>query len=278
MKSPAKINLTLEILGRLPNGYHELATIFQTTDLSDEVSVQFDSDITVLKCEHPDVPTGEKNLILKAVRAVEKFVGHSIPCSITLAKVIPMGAGLGGGSSNAATMLLLLGKRFAISKPELFKIATSLGADVPFFLMGGTALASGIGEKLEPLPSLGSYHLVIVKPAVSISTAEAYAKVKQYSSGENTRIVSDLIKSNQMEKIFDHLTNDFEPIAFSMHPELVDIKKMFLEHGALAAQMSGSGSAFFAFARNENHANDLAMAVSIFGKTWVTSTGPLTNN
>jgi len=270
--SRAKINLTLEILGCRPDGFHNISTVFQAIELSDKLTFDWDTDHVSLSCNNSEVPNDESNLIIKAIRVLEKHLGFPLKLKVALEKEIPMGAGLGGGSSNAAAVLLELGRKFSIPLEKLLELATSLGADVPFLLQGGTALATGKGEMLESLPALPTLPLVIVKPSFSISTALAYSKISKYSSGEKTEKLVSLLKERKFDRIFDCLTNDFEDALFPIYSELPKLKQELLSHGALAAQMSGSGSAFFAIARDANHANQLAETASRFGKTWITQT------
>jgi len=270
--SPAKINLTLEILGRRPDGYHDLSTIFHTISFSDELFFDLNAQDFTFTCDDPAVPLGEENLVVKAVRGIETIIGHPVKGHIELRKRIPMGAGLGGGSSNAAAVLRELGHKFAIKEETLHPLAATLGADVPFFLNGKTAWGQGKGESLVPLPSLPAFPVVIVKPPFPISTALAYSKVTRYGKGEKTKKVVELIRSGKFDEIFEHLTNDFEEALFPLFPDLPKIKETFVANGARAALLSGSGSAMFAVARDESHAEELAQKVKMFGSTWITST------
>lgn len=272
MRSPAKINFSLEILGRRPDGYHNISTVFQTLDLADELSFDWNAPKTELVCKAPDVPKDESNLILKAVRALETWSGRPITVRVFLEKRIPMGAGLGGGSSNAACVLREIGRRFGIPGDALNAVGKVLGADVPFFLEGGTAWGSGIGEVLEILPKLPEWPVVVVKPSFSISTAEAYGAVRRYGTGEKTAKLVELLHAKQFDKIFSCVVNDFEEALFPMYPELAAIKKAFTDREPLAAQLSGSGSALFAIARDTAEAQELAAAARSFGQTWVTRT------
>ncbi len=270
--SPAKINLSLEILGKRSDGYHDLYTIFKTIQFGDELTVNWISGERQLHCSNPEVPLGNENLILKAAAAVEEVVGFSIPIEVHLEKKIPMGAGLGGGSSNAAAILKLLGERYHISDQILMRAAAELGSDVPFFLRGGTAFAKGKGEQLELLPDFPSLPLVLIKPPFSISTAFAYSQVRSYTSGKNSLKLSRSIKEGEGLSSFQHFVNDFEVYLFPVYPQLEQIKNIFLENGALAAQVTGSGSALFAFASDESHACELAEKVRDFGEVWMTKT------
>lgn len=272
IEAPAKINLTLEIIGKRSDGYHELLTVFQSVGLSDSLSFDWSATGAELVCSDPDVPADESNLVLKAIRGMEKLSGAPIPVKVTLEKRIPAGAGLGGGSSDAAAVLRVLGEKLGARGEELHALAASLGADVPFFLAGGTALGAGKGEILESLPPFPPVSVVIVKPAFPIATAFAYGKVKSYSTGTKSRALADALRRAQSPPLPDCLTNDFEKFLFPFYPELADIKETFLRRGAAAAQLSGSGSAMFALAETGKDAIEIAEAVKPFGRVWITRT------
>jgi 4-diphosphocytidyl-2-C-methyl-D-erythritol kinase len=270
--APAKINLTLEILGKRGDGYHEIATLFQAISRCDGLDIDWNASELSFSCSDLSLPLDENNLVLKAVRVVEAYVGQKIHAAIHLEKNIPAGAGLGGGSSDAAAVLLALGKRFAITEEALFGMAEKLGADVPFFLKGGTALGKGKGERLEFLPSLPTYFVVVVKPPFSIPTPLAYSLVQDYSSGEKTMMAVKALREGRFESFFECMTNDFEKVLFPHYPDLAKIKHCFLKNGALSALLSGSGSALFAFAANEKEAEKHAKGVESFGKVWICKT------
>ena len=254
LPSFAKINWTLRVLGRRADGFHELRTIFQTITLHDRISFQARSDDELhLTCDSQDIPTGESNLILRAANALREFGGirtQGPGASIHLEKKIPVEAGLGGGSSNAAVSLLGLSRLWEISitEPELTKIGASLGADVPFFLTGGTALGTGLGTEIAPLADVIAEHLLIVKPGVNVSTAEAYKALRALAL---TKVDSDIILSiSRAEAQFkdsfpDALHNDFEPVVFQLEPEIERVKKRLLELRARSALLAGSGSSVF---------------------------------
>lgn len=270
--SPAKINLTLEILGQRNDGYHDICTVFQTIALSDELQFEWDSSKTEVICEDPEVPQDDSNLILKALHAVEEVLSFPLRLRVFLKKEIPLGGGLGGGSSNAAAILLEAGRKFNVPPEKIYDMACRLGGDVPFFLTGGTALGNGKGEIIEELPSFPSFSVVVVKPPFSVSTSMAYSRVTSYSTGEKTKKLATELKNGNTKNIFAHLTNDFEAVVFPLHPQLAEIKKIFLENGALGAQLSGSGSSVFAIASDVAHAKSLAASVEKLGKVWITQT------
>jgi 4-diphosphocytidyl-2-C-methyl-D-erythritol kinase len=177
LEAAAKINLALEVLGKRPDGYHEIATVMQTVDLSDRLALE-DAEVLELSASAPDIPTDETNLALRAARALRDAAGIERGARITLDKRIPVAAGLGGGSTDAAATLVGLNRLWGLRWPvaRLGEVAVTLGMDVPFFLRGGAALGTGRGERLEPLAG-GALALVLVHPRVGANTAEIYGGV-----------------------------------------------------------------------------------------------------
>ena len=240
-----KINLGLHVVRKRPDGYHDLETVFYPTDFfTDELSIESCDSEFEFEC-HSSWDTGpdEDNLCAKAFRLLQRDFGiHGV--KITLEKHIPIGAGLGGGSSDAACTLKALCQHFAlpVTPEQLHQYALQLGSDVPFFLLNIPAYATGRGDIMEPIPvDLSHYRLEIVKPDISVSTAEAYRgvvpRVPQQSIPEVLRQPVSSWKEN--------LRNDFEATVFKVHPELAIIKQDLYDRGAAYASMSGSGSAIF---------------------------------
>jgi 4-diphosphocytidyl-2-C-methyl-D-erythritol kinase len=253
----AKINWRLRVMGRRADGYHELRTIFQTVTLHDTLRFAArDDDKLHLTSDSPDIPTDESNLILRAAVALRHRRGIRAGASIHLEKVIPVEAGLGGGSSNAAITLIGLAHLWEIktNRQELTEIGARLGADVPFFLTGGTALGTGLGTEVSPINEVTAKHLLIVKPATKVSTVEAY---KALNSPALTKVGSDIILSISRadEQFTDSypiaLHNDFEPVVFPMKPEIERAKNALLNLGARSALLAGSGSSVFGVFENE---------------------------
>jgi 4-diphosphocytidyl-2-C-methyl-D-erythritol kinase len=251
LPSFAKINWQLRVLGRRADGFHELHTIFQTVTLHDKLSFSVrDDDRLHLTSDSTDIPVDESNLILRAAVALRNKRRINKGASIHLKKVIPVEGGLGGGSSNAAITLLGLAQLWNIetSKQELTEIGAGLGADVPFFLTGGTALGTGLGTEVMPIGEVVAPHLLIVKPTVKVSTAEAY---KALNSPALTKANSDIILSiSRADEQFrdsypDALHNDFEPVVFHLKPEIERAKDALLNLGARSALLAGSGSSVF---------------------------------
>lgn len=248
LRCPAKINLGLTILGQRDDGYHDLATVFyKLPDISDRLELS-DSDLLTFSCSEP-VLNSKTNLVMRAAQAFFEAAGigeNNQTVSLHLTKRIPAGAGLGGGSSDAASALQLLNDHFEqpLSASELFEVGSKLGADVPFFLLrGSAAYGEGIGDRLTPLPYHIELPILVAKPKdLSVSTAAAYgAKEWPRTNPPDFR----LILTEPIETWMASLTNDFEPVVFEMHPQLEKLKNEMLRSGATYAAMSGSGAAIY---------------------------------
>ena len=259
VKAPslAKLNLDLRVLHKRPDGYHELRTIFQTISLADELSIEFDfAKRTQLELDSSvDIPD---NLLIRAGKAVLEQLRITAVVRFVLRKRIPMGAGLGGGSSNAAAVLIALpalaGRRIAL--PDLVRLGESLGSDVPFFLHGGTALGMGRGTELYPLPDQPERTALVVSSTIHVSTAEAYRALGRNSNVTNALTSpadSPILREfqavtwNLHRSSLHHLPlkNDFEEPVFEMHRELAASVRKLRRLGAEPALMTGSGSAVF---------------------------------
>jgi 4-diphosphocytidyl-2-C-methyl-D-erythritol kinase len=224
--SYAKINWSLRITGKRADGFHDLETLFQTISLHDTLVFR-ESDRLTLTCDDPSIPVDESNLVLRAARAL-----GAPPVAIELRKRIPAGGGLGGGSSNAAATLVTLSRMFGIDA-DLSALALTLGSDVPFFLVGGTAYATGRGEVLTRVePPLANIALLLLLPDDRVLTRDAFARVTHCSQPIGI----------DAHRMFASFTNDFEEPVFALLPQLRALKARLLESGATWAQMSGSGS------------------------------------
>ncbi len=250
--SPAKINLFLAVTGRRPDGYHELVTLMACLDLYDRILLCYEGDDIQLSCEAPGIPTDDTNLALRAARLFQTTYRRqrgSSPfngLSIHLEKRIPAGAGLGGGSSNAAAVLQALNSdvREPLAPRVLADLALKLGADVPFFLYGRPALATGVGEQLTPWSGLPPYALLVVFPGQGLATAEIYGGLNLRLTKCEKKLKGFLLKRD----IFDaaaHLCNDLEVVAVEHCPVIATIKARLNRSGARGALMSGSGSSVF---------------------------------
>ena len=247
----AKINLGLRVLGKRPDGYHEIQTVLQTISLCDTLRFTVtDAPHIVLACDDRRMPSGAENIVCCAAAALQRRFKSPQGAYIRLEKRIPVEAGLGGGSSDAAVTLLALARLWqtGATKDDLAEIAGSLGADVPFFLKGGMVLATGIGRELTELPDTDEKFLIVIKPIAGISTSSAYRALNAPSltSAEAKTILS----SSQRSEFFDILDsdavqNDFEAVAFGVEPEIARAKAALVRSGARVALLAGSGSAVF---------------------------------
>ena len=272
-RSAAKINLTLDLLAHRPDGYHELQSIVHTVGLWDTLTFEFDFGPGFsLRCNEPNL-SGDDNLCLKAARAwlsATRERGLRLRFNglrITLQKTIPAGAGLGGGSGNAAATLRALNADFAgVSGPAplddttLHAVAAKLGADVPFFLHGGCALMEGIGERLTPLPALTGW-VVLVKPPLDLSTAAVYRQWDELglASTKSTPVVQSELVGGDLSKVASALQNDLSSAARELGSNHEFLVNALLESGALGAQMSGSGSGVFGLFAGEEAARHAAV-------------------
>ncbi len=244
--SPAKINLFLQITGKRQNGYHDLFTLMCCINLYDTVSLSFGAKHTTVSCNDPEVPEDETNLAVKAANLFFKAIHKNEGVKIGLEKQIPVAAGLGGGSSNAAAVLLGLNRYYGQPLPQnkLMSIGLLIGADVPFFIFRKPAIASGIGEKLEAYEGLKPFQILLVCPKFAVSTKEVYKNLNLELTKCNKKLNYTFFK----KKMFDikkHLCNDFEEVTASRCPDVNKAKKALLSHGAIGALMSGSGPAVF---------------------------------
>ena len=250
LPSFAKINLQLRILGKREDGFHELFTVFQTVSLHDSLSFTESNRLT-LTCDRYYIPTDERNLIIRAGKALQQCFGIGKGAAIFLEKLIPSPGGLGGGSSNAAVALIGLKKLWQIDCDEndLRTIAAELGSDVPFFLHGGTAMGIGRGELIEPLSDLDEQFILIVTPKVRVSTREAFKRIDAATLTNEAldHILRDCrLEAESLDLRHSALINDFETSVFNAFPEIERVKMTLLELGAVNAAMSGSGASVFA--------------------------------
>jgi 4-diphosphocytidyl-2-C-methyl-D-erythritol kinase len=248
----AKINLGLKIIGKQPDGYHEIRTVFQTVALHDrlEISLSRRPGAIVVECNDPTIPAGRDNLVYRACQLWRRAQGFRGGIRVQLVKRIPAGAGLGGASSDAAATLLglerLTGER--AEPAERFRLAARLGSDVPFFLWGGRALGIGRGEEVYPLPDLPRRHCLIVFPGFHVSTSEAYAEAdRQLTKSRRDRSMNFLgVRPPFSLESGEPAENDFERVVFARWPELARLKRQLIRAGAETASLTGSGSAVFA--------------------------------
>jgi 4-diphosphocytidyl-2-C-methyl-D-erythritol kinase len=250
----AKVNLRLHVLGRRPDGYHELRTIFQSITLHDVLELSKLRGRSIeLVIDDPALPTGRENLVHRAIEAMRRELNYRGGIHARLTKQIPVARGLGGGSSDAAAaiigMLRLTGKKIPLARAV--EIGSELGADVPFFLFGGRALGVNRGDELYPLPDGPKYSVVVVSPnAIAVSTRDAF----RWISSELTKLKSPTKISSFCALCWSRqevpLANDFEGPVFRRHPRLAAIKRALLQQGATEAALAGSGSAVFGLFRS----------------------------
>lgn len=257
VRALAKINIGLDVLGTLPNGYHEVSMIMQTVNLFDKlhISKTHDGKIT-METNLKYLPVNDDNLCIKAARLLKDEFNIKEGIHIELDKHIPVAAGMAGGSTDGAAVLYAVNKMFdlKLKSKDLMERGLTLGADVPYCIMRGTALAEGIGEKLKSIPPMVKCPVIIAKPAISVSTKTVYQKLDaQFDKvvhPDISKIISD-IRRKDLPAICEHMGNVLEEVTIPMHPIIADIKANLLNNGAIGAMMSGSGPTVFAFFEDE---------------------------
>jgi 4-diphosphocytidyl-2-C-methyl-D-erythritol kinase len=257
MRAPAKLNLVLRIGGKRLDGYHEIESLFVPVGLCDTLNISKMKQGLKVSCTGRELPEGPENLVYRAALSFFGETGIGDGARITLVKRIPISSGLGGGSSDAAATLKGLNTLWdePLVGKDLERLALSLGADVPFFLLQRPAIARGIGELLEPLRVFPLFWYVIVSPDLMVSTAWAYGEVRLgLTLGGNTNILK--VSNATALKIPDLLFNDLESVTLSKYPFLCSIKESLLALGALGALMTGSGPSIFGVFESEHKANE----------------------
>lgn len=275
LKAPAKINLFLEITGKRPDGYHNLESIMQTVSLYDEVTVEDCAGDTInLECSDKNLPADESNIVFKAAKALKEHFKIGRGVKIYLKKEIPMGAGLGGGSSDAAATIKALVKLWDIKaeKSELERIAAKLGADVPFFLTGGTALCEGIGDIVTPLRNITRMPIILVNPGFSISTPSVYKQVRlPLTNTIKIHTIKKLICDGSFNEkdAFNYCFNRLEDYVFPNYPEIAGIKSILTDLGC-ASLMSGSGATVFGIFGSESQSETMNSKLQQYNwTTWL---------
>jgi 4-diphosphocytidyl-2-C-methyl-D-erythritol kinase len=256
----AKINYALDVLGLRADGYHEVSTVMQSISLTDEVELCGAAGGFDLSLDPGEVEIGpqERNTTYLSWKALQRLTGKELPVKLTLRKEIPAGAGLGGGSANAAAVLVGLNELFGLGLrvDELRVIGAGIGADVPFCISGGTALGEGVGEILTPLPAPPAHLLVVAKPRKSADTAgiyRAYDQAKTESTNSVKPVVSAL-RSGSLPILAAAVGNDLAPVTRDFIPEVAELERSLLAAGALGASMSGSGTAVYGIFYDERAA------------------------
>ncbi len=270
----AKINLALDVLGRRPDGYHEVAMVMQSVALADKVTLTAAADISVT-ADIADLDCGPSNLAYRAAALLRDRCGVDRGVRIALEKNIPLAAGLAGGSADAAAILRGLNElwRLSLTPTELEEFGAALGSDVPFCLRGGTVLATGRGEALAPLPALPRVWVVLAKPPVAVSTAWVYGNYR----GERVAVRPDVagmkacLAGGDLQGVAARLGNVLETVTVPAHPEIAALKAAMLEQGAMASLMSGSGPTVFGLVDDRRRAEKIAAALKRTA-AWVTVT------
>jgi len=250
LPSFAKINLGLYITGKREDGYHEIETLLQQVSIKDVIELKTtDTPEISLTCDTASIPSDASNLCVRAAELLRKSISIKQGVDISLRKAIPSGAGLGGGSSNAAVVLLGLNHlwNLGLTAEQLCHLGVKLGADVPFFIEGGTAIAEGIGERLTSIDVEFGPHIVVIFPELTISTKWAYGQVNLDLTKKEKKLTLKSFKNRNFNKVqfFRSLKNEFEAVVFEKYPQLAAIKGRMYDGGASFASMSGSGSAMF---------------------------------
>jgi 4-diphosphocytidyl-2-C-methyl-D-erythritol kinase len=253
LPSFAKINWTLEVLGKRSDGYHEVRTLLQTVSVADELTFELAEREITIYCDHPDVPCDETNLAYRAAKSLSDFTGAGLGARIRITKRLPVAAGLGGGSGNGAVTLLALQRLWnvRVEPRDLFGLAAKLGADVPFFLIGGTCLGVGRGDEIYPLADINEEFLLLVNAGIAVPTRDAYANLSPELTKPEAIIKMPLSFEAAYAAIARPgapvpLINDLENPVFARHPALVEVKRRLKQAGARGVLMSGSGSTIFA--------------------------------
>ena len=253
VRSYAKINWTLDVLYRRQDGYHEIRTIYQSVSLFDRLEITRSTRDISVNCDDERVPCDESNLVHKAADSLKQATGTRAGAKIQIEKHIPVAGGLGGGSSNAAAALMGLSRLWELDVgfDVLYGIASNIGSDVPFFLVGGTALGTGRGEEIYPLAAVRSDCLLLANPGTTVATASAYQGLSRLTTGDSTRIIPfTLLAANGIRKLPLEVQNDLEQSVLVTHPEIDEMKRRLMALGAKQAVMSGSGATVFGVFEN----------------------------
>ena len=256
----AKINLTLDVLGKREDGYHDLKSVMQTISVRDDIEIDIGTGKPwCLKCDKEDIPADERNLAWKAAKMYLDAMGKDPGgLEIRITKRIPSEAGLGGGSADAAAVLRALNRHYGepLSLFALAELGARVGSDVPFCTVCGTAMVEGRGERIRKLPDMPDCVFVVCKPEFSVSTPELYRKIDQCAITQrpNTQAMDSAILAGDLGKVAENVLNVFDPVVTAEHLELNYIKSICNSYGALNQQMTGSGSAVFAIMPNFEYA------------------------
>ena len=269
LKAPAKVNLFLEILGKRDDGYHEIETIMQEIDLADSLQFEETQEGVTLECNDKNIPANQDNLVCKAANLILEECGIRKGVIINLEKNIPVGAGLGGGSSDAATTLKALNSlwKVGLNNEELMGFAAKLGSDIPFFINGKTALCRGRGELITPVEVRNRMDYIILFPRVHISTETIYKnlKIDLTKKRKDVSFFLDALKYSEVASISKLLFNRLEEIIFATYPDLLQVKSTLESFDFCGLSISGSGSAFFGLCNDRHQAEVIKSKIELSG-------------
>ena len=274
----AKINLTLDVLHKRPDGYHEVEMVMQSISLADELSLSLQTGAISVSTDVPELETGSGNLASRAAELLKENCGVKQGAHIHIRKDIPIAAGLAGGSSDAAAALKGLNQlwRLGLSLEELAQLGAKLGSDVPFCLYGGTMLATGRGEKLSPLPSMPECWVVLAKPPAQVSTAWVYSNYRDKPDTAHPDIagMQQALAQRDLAQIAFKVGNVLETVTIPAYPEIYELKNKMLQYGAMTSLMSGSGPTVFGLAETYDKARSIAnqLAASVNARIVVAKT------
>lgn len=256
MKAPAKINLSLDVLSKREDGYHEVEMVMTTIDLADRIELTaMDEDCIKIISHSRFVPDDQRNLAYQAARLLKERYGVKSGVSISIDKIIPVAAGLAGGSSDAAATLRGLNQLWSLglSMEELASIGSEIGSDVSFCVYGGTALARGRGEKITRLPAPPNCWVILAKPSIGVSTADIYKNLDVQSvQHPDTGAMIRAVENQRYDEVCKHMGNALEGVTLKMHPEVLHIKEQMERFGADAVMMSGSGPTVFGLVQHDS--------------------------
>uniref|UniRef100_UPI0038CC049A 4-(cytidine 5'-diphospho)-2-C-methyl-D-erythritol kinase n=1 Tax=Anaerosolibacter carboniphilus TaxID=1417629 RepID=UPI0038CC049A len=277
IRGRAKINLSLDVLRRREDGYHEVKMIMQQVDLYDEITLREIEEGIKLECNCEFIPVDEGNIAYRAAKLIKEKYHIQQGIYIHIDKNIPVAAGLAGGSTNAAAVLLGLNNLWDLGadKEALMELGMKLGADVPFCILGGAALAEGIGEKLTPIQGLENTWVVLCKPNIGVSTADVYKNldVNKIQQRPDTERILDALCRKDIQVVAGNLKNVLEQVTEQMHPIVRDIKRRMLEYNALGSIMSGSGPTVFGLYKDYNKAKSAYDNLNkVYKQTYVVKT------
>ena len=262
LKSRAKINLSIDVLGKREDGYHLVEMIMQTIDLFDKIKIfSLKEDTIIIESNSLDIPLDSTNIVYKAADLIKKQYNIKEGVKIIIEKNIPIAAGMAGGSSNAAAVLVGLNQlwQLKLSENKLKELGLKLGADVPFCIGGQTALAENIGEKLTKIDGLSENIFILVcKPELFVSTKEIYEEIdsKIIEKRPNNKLLIQLLKENKIQQIADNMYNVLEEVTRERYPVIEEIEKIMMENDALGSMMSGSGPTVFGLYENKEDAEN----------------------